>query len=233
MHYIGLDCFLNAPVWPLAYWQHFSAPALDAVLAGYKQQAPQANALRLWLSYGAWQRNPAAALAALEQALGCAARHGLAVMPCLFARRGAGRYGDAGELTLDRILPGIGWAYQRGFYLPYFRQLAEHFAADPRILGWDICTGAWPGGGPAQTPHYAAEYALLRELYFALHGCGVQTPVGITRLAATPLPDDAAACFDFVLQATPGTAGQALAGQGLDAVFTAEEEFSVQEISCG
>lgn len=232
MRYEGVDPFALGPVKPQTFWLHFSPEHFAHCLAVCQTEMPAANAVRLWLSFGAWQRGEAAFLQNLEVALAVCERAHLAVLPCLFARVGTGPYGDKGELALDHILPDTGWAYRRGFYIPYFRTLGRLYGHDPRILGWDVCAGALPFGFTGTLARY--ETRLLREMVFALKACGVAAPVGFAPAAPRHGAQRQPPFYDFLLCeegcGTDAAAGMLrLGAHGLSAVFTAKESYAVPE----
>lgn len=183
--WMGFDLFAGGAALPMAWWRQFDPAVFRRHLEHCREALPGANCARIWLSYGAWQRDSRGVCAAWEQALECCADLGLGVVACLFARTRAEPGGERGELNLERILPGVGWAYRRSFFLPYLGDMAGPYRDDPRILHWDLCDRPFPWGGE-HTGYYDDEKALLRELYFTLRGFGATQPAGPVWDHATP-----------------------------------------------
>src|SRR3984957_14188919 len=67
-------------------WQEFDLTTIDTELTQGKKFFPKIGAIRLWLSWDSYIRNPKLFEQRFDSALQCTARHGLLVMPVLFNR---------------------------------------------------------------------------------------------------------------------------------------------------
>lgn len=173
---LGLDIFYESNVMPITWWQKVSIPNFREHILRCMNSFPDVNHLRLWLSYGAWQRDPKKYIEKYNNILQVCFDLKLNVIPCLFIRYTNEVFGDRGELNLDRILPGVSWAYKRGFFIPYLYDIAKPYFEEERICYWDICHKPHPTQSK-QFNEY--EYLLLREIFFSLKSFGVTQPIGM------------------------------------------------------
>jgi endo-1,4-beta-mannosidase len=164
----------------LEIWLRFDAATMDAELARGKRYFPGMNAIRLWLSRDAFQRDPQRFAFNFEAALAVAQRHNLAVMPVLFNRWHSDSL-DYGGVYIDHFLPGVSWV-QRGAGLgPFMEAVVGAHAADPRIFCWDLCNEPFSYLSPqAEIPDIVkAELAWLTDLYKRCKDLGAKAPITI------------------------------------------------------
>jgi hypothetical protein len=86
-------------------WQKFDPIVIDCELALGRRYFPGMNALRWWLSWDSFQRDPKRFADRFETALTLAGKHGAVVMPVLF-NRWHDAVLDYGGAYIDHFLPG-------------------------------------------------------------------------------------------------------------------------------
>ena len=161
-------------------WRRFDATVIARELGLGKRYFPGMNAIRLWLSWDAFLRDPAAFAAHFEQALALAAAQGLVVMPVLFNRWHDATL-DYGGIYLDHFLPRVSWVQRQGQFQPFLDAIVGAHAADPRVLAWDLCNEPFSySRPPAEIPELVqAEYAWLAGLYAACTTLGARAPITV------------------------------------------------------
>ena len=162
-------------------WQRFDASIIDRELGLGKKHFPGINAVRLWLSWDAFLRDPSLFADRFERALGIAARHGLMVMPVLFNRWHCPVL-DYGGIYIDHFLPGISWVQSEGMFRPFLEAIVGPHAEDGRIFAWDLCNEPFSyltslDETPAEL--VAAEFAWLEGLYNDCKRLGARAPITI------------------------------------------------------
>ena len=161
-------------------WQKFDAATIEVELGRGKRYFPHMNAIRLWLSWDSFVRNPKRFADNFEQALAIAARYDLVVMPVLFNRWHDYTL-DYGGIYLDHFLPPIRRASPEELFGPYLQAIVGGHAADPRVFAWDLCNEPFFYFCPTEEiPQIvAAEYAWLESLYKMCKAFGAQAPLTV------------------------------------------------------
>ena len=83
-------------------WLKFDAQIIDREIGLGKQYFPAMNAIRLWLSWDAYKRNPQRFGENFSTALGIAEKYSLRVMPVLFNRWHDSAL-DSGGIYIDHL----------------------------------------------------------------------------------------------------------------------------------
>jgi len=157
-------------------WQKFDRPTIDKELGQGRRLFPKMRAIRLWLSWDSYIRNPQLFEERFNAALTCASMHGLVVMPVLFNRWHDYAL-DYGGIYIDQLLlPGN---KRRKLFQPYLESIVGKHANDPRIFAWDLCNE------PVLTALSAtwteslrdAEYSWLKDVFSASKELGAQAPL--------------------------------------------------------
>jgi hypothetical protein len=147
-------------------WRYFRPELFELELRRGKQYFPKFNAVRYWLSWDAFIRQPRQFAENFETSLGIADSLGLQVVPCLFNRWHDSTL-DNGGLYLDNIIPGWGWPQKPRFYKDYFDMIVGEHNNDKRILVWDLCNEPFSYSlrldQMGEIPKL--EYAWLKEMY--------------------------------------------------------------------
>ena len=162
----------------LEVWQKFDLQTIDTELTQGKTFFPKMGAIRLWLSWDSFMRDPKLFETHFDSALQCAASHGLVVMPVLF-NRWHDYLLDYGGIYLDHFLQPI--QKRRSLFQPYLESVVGNHAGDPRIIAWDLCNEpVLQGISPSWTPALRdAEYSWLTDIYSACKTLGAKTPLCI------------------------------------------------------
>lgn len=141
-----------------------------------------ANAIRLWIDYSVWYRDPEKVTASFLDAIAAIDENGMKAMPCIFNRWVGGRH-DYGGTHTENIRPNM------PEQLDYVRALVTPLANDPRVFCWDLCNE--PQGGADPTFKTVSEELSLREYRWlmgiadTLKKCGAQQPVTIGTMNGT------------------------------------------------
>ena len=141
-----------------------------------------ANAIRLWIEYSAWYRDPEKVTASFMDAIAAIDENGMKAMPCLFNRWVGGNY-DYGGSHIDCVRP------QMPEQLAYVRALVTPLTRDPRVFCWDLCNE--PRGCADPTFKSFSEELSVREYRWLLgiaetvKKSGAQQPVTIGTMNAT------------------------------------------------
>lgn len=161
-------------------WQKFDAETVRLELCRGKQYFPAMNAIRLWLSWDSYLRDPKRFAADFEKALRIADGFRLRVMPCLF-NRWHDKALDYGGIYLDHFLPGASWVQKPDMFGPYMEAIVGGHADDGRILAWDLCNEPFSYGcAPETIPDIVkAEFAWLKGLYDRCKSLGAKAPVTV------------------------------------------------------
>jgi len=164
----------------LELWQNFSAEAVQRELGLGKKYFPRMNAIRLWLSWDSFNRDPARFACSFETALGIADGYGLRVMPVLFNRWHSTEL-DYGGIYLDHFMPRMSWVQRGDMFRPYMEAVVGGHASDARVLAWDLCNEPFSYGcAPEEIPDVVkAEYQWLEGLYNECKRLGAQAPVTV------------------------------------------------------
>jgi len=161
-------------------WRKFDADVINLELARGKGYFPGMNAIRLWLSWDAFIREPKRFAENFDTALGVAAKHDLLVMPVLFNRWHDNTL-DYGGIYLDHFLPRVSWVQREAMFQPYLEAIVGVYADDRRILTWDLCNEPFSYSRPqCEIPEIvSAEYAWLESLYRSCKELGATAPITV------------------------------------------------------
>jgi len=180
MDYASIKGFNYQPSWGSTgyeLWRYFDAERMSHELALGKLYFPRMNAIRLWLSYDAWTRDPARFERCFETALAIADKHALVVMPVLF-NRWHDAILDYGGLYLDHILPKVDWWSDQTD--AFTEAIAGSHARDRRVFAWDICNEPFSYYTAEDRAQYEiAERAWMTHKYEVLKRAGAQAPVTV------------------------------------------------------
>jgi len=159
-------------------WQNFNLPTIDLELTQGKELFPKMGAIRVWLSWDSYIRNPRLFDERFEATLQCAAKHRLVVMPVLF-NRWHDYVLDYGGIYIDHLL--LAQDKRRALFQPYLESIVGKHKEDARIFAWDLCNE------PVLTRLSAtwtsslrdAEYSWLSDAYTTCKRLGARAPVCI------------------------------------------------------
>lgn len=175
-------------------WDRFDADTIEAELCRGKRLFPHINALRWWLSWEAFLRDPEGFVEKFRTTLMLSGKIGCAVIPVLFNRTHLPPL-DFGGIYIDHFLPGS-VLNQPGMFDTYLEQVVGGFADDPRIIAWDLCNEAYwyrlksssgqAGVGPSiMLPAVVeAESAWLRFLYERCKELDARAPLTVASWGA-------------------------------------------------
>jgi hypothetical protein len=160
-------------------WQNFEPITFAKELGQGKQLFPRIGAIRLWLSWDSFIRNPALFKERFDRALQCASSNQLAVMPVLFNRWHDYTL-DYGGIYIDQIL--LDSAARHNLFQQYLEAVVGNHADDKRIFAWDLCnepmltnlTHSWTA------TFRDAEYAWLEDVYQSCKQLGAKAPLCIS-----------------------------------------------------
>ncbi|MDD4849162.1 MAG: hypothetical protein PHO10_00520 [Gemmiger sp.] len=158
-------------------WRYFDSDAIARELANGKRCFPRINTIRLWLSFGAWQRDPAGFAAHFEALLAICAGQGLRAVPCLF-NRWHNAFCDNDGLYLDDFAPGAPAHPWRN----YLEAVLTAHRQDSRVLLWDLCNEPFACHQTLRALGSLAdaEQNFLRQLASAARGVAPCQPLGIS-----------------------------------------------------
>lgn len=164
----------------LEVWQLFDAETVRIELGRGKGYFPGMNAIRLWLSWDAFNRSPERFADSFETSLAIAGSYGLVVMPVLFNRWHSCTM-DYGGIYIDHFLPKANWIQTPGMFDRYMETIVGGHAKDPRIFAWDLCNEPFSYNCPSdELPEIArAELAWLEGLYQKCKELGSQAPITV------------------------------------------------------
>ena len=161
----------------LELWRRFDAATIRREIGLGRKHFPPMNALRFWLSWDAYSRDPKRFLADFDTALAIFAEFDLPVMPVLFNRWHNTRL-DYGGVYVDHFL-----GYQEGvvnepeLFDDYVHQVVGAHARDPRVFCWDLCNEPNP---VRRFPEIEAiEMDWLARMYAAGKAAGAVAPITI------------------------------------------------------
>jgi len=161
-------------------WQNFDAALVARELGRGRRHFPKMNAIRLWLSWDSFNRNPVRFATHFAAALAAAAGAGVRVMPVLFNRWHDAAL-DYGGIYVDHFLPRASWVQRERMFQPFLEAIVGAHAADPRVFAWDLCNEPFAYGcPPADVPDVVkAEYAWLDGLCRECKRLGAQAPITV------------------------------------------------------
>jgi len=166
----------------LEVWRQFDEKTVGLEIARGKKYFPKWNAIRLWLSWDAFIREPKRFSKNLEAALALAAKHELKVMPILFNRWHDDAL-DYGGIYIDHFLPGVSWVYREDLFIPYLESIVGGHAHDKRIFMWDLCNEPFSYSvPPSEIPKILeeAEFTWLKKTFEKCKQLGAQAPLCIS-----------------------------------------------------
>lgn len=161
-------------------WQKFDAKTIEIELGRGKKYFPKMNAIRLWLSWDSFIRNPERFESSFDEALGIAEKYNLVVIPVLF-NRWHSRELDYGGIYIDHFLPEVSWVQSENMFGPYLEMIVRRHASDPRVFAWDLCNEPFSYScPPGKIPNIVrAEYNWLEETYETCKRHGAEAPVTV------------------------------------------------------
>lgn len=170
-------------------WQNFDMETIDEELGRGKKYFPKMDAIRLWLSWDSFIRNPGRFEYDFETALFIAAKHELAVMPVLF-NRWHDKTLDYGGIYIDHFLPAASWVQQQNMFQPCLEAVVGGHADDPRIFAWDLCNEPFSYNcAQSEIPEIAkAEFDWLSGLRDTCKELGAEAPITVGIHPAHGLP---------------------------------------------
>lgn len=165
----------------LELWQRFNAETFSRELGLGKQYFPNFNGVRLWLSWAAFLKDRAGVLDKLEQALTILDGYGLKTVPVLF-NRWHDDVLDYGGVYLDHVLKPFAnkWDFKT-----YIDAVIGAHAADPRIIGWDLCNEPYYPFDP-ETENFTDEHHWLEKIYRYVKDAGAQAPIAPALVGNVP-----------------------------------------------
>ena len=162
-------------------WRCYDPAAFRNELSRGKELFPKMNAVRIWLSWNAWCRGPERFLDQVRQTLDICGELNLKMVPVLFNRWHDSML-DCDGIYMDHFVPGSSWLQKYGLPgMDYVRDLARAFAADRRILAWDLCNEpfAYSDDFPQREEYIRYEQDWLRQVAGLLEEGGITQPVGV------------------------------------------------------
>ena len=161
-------------------WRKFDAGVIRRELGLGRKYFPGMNAIRLWLSWDAFNRSPGEFAANFDAALAAASDAGMAVMPVLFNRWHDSAL-DYGGVYIDHFLPRASWVQRPGMFDAYMETIVGGHAHDRRVFAWDLCNEPFAYScQPDEIPEIVrAEFAWLEGLYKACKRLGAEAPVTV------------------------------------------------------
>lgn len=153
-----INGFNYQPSWAssgLAAWgDNFDPKKYREELSLGKKYFPKFNAVRIWLSWRAYQANPEQCIRNFQQAVDICGDLDLLVVPVIFSRwtsKPLWEFVENPEVTADFAAT----------FAPFVTALVTPMKGDLRILAWDLCNE--PGGDPAMAQGEVAWLAKVRE----------------------------------------------------------------------
>lgn len=172
----------------LELWQNFNAATIDRELGLGKKYFPGMNAIRFWLSWDSFRRNPRLFADHFETSLRIAHKHGLYVMPVLF-NRWHDSVLDYGGIYVDHFMPKASWVQSPKMFDAYLEAVVGSHEDDPRILAWDLANEPFSYScGIQEIPQIAqAELNWLKGLYDECKRLGATAPITVGIHPGVPL----------------------------------------------
>ncbi len=160
-------------------WRQFDEAAIRREVGCGKTFFPKTNAVRLWLSWEAFIREPEVFAGNFEAALTVFEAHGLRVMPVLF-NRWHDNVLDYGGIYIDHFLPG-NWSYREDQFDAYVQRIVGGHRDDPRIFAWDLCNEPcpWKLNAAEHAVLIQAEYRWLERIHRLCKEAGATAPLTV------------------------------------------------------
>ena len=162
----------------LEIWRRFDADIVDVELARGRKYFPGMNAIRLWLSWDAFNRDAETFARSFDLALALADGHGMMVMPVLF-NRWHNEVLDFGGLYIDHFLPDSPGFETPDLYTPFMEKIVGEHAHDRRVFAWDLCNEPFAYMVPPYPGIVDAEFAWLEGLYDTCKRLGAEAPITV------------------------------------------------------
>jgi len=168
----------------LELWQMFDGDQIRREFERGAELFPKMNAVRFWLDFHGWCRDPKRFLRNLDTALGIFADCGCRVMPVIF-NRWHDETLDYGGIYVDHLV------HSRDLFMPrmleYARQVVNDHAGDGRLLMWDLCNEPYfrVEDAAAQLPEVQAEYEWLETVRDMVREVDTKTPITIGTVTGT------------------------------------------------
>ena len=161
-------------------WQKFDGTTIDIEIGRGKKYFPKMNAIRLWLSWDSFIRNPDRFSSNFDFVLKLAAKHELVVMPVLF-NRWHDSVLDYGGIYIDHFLPRVSWVQRESMFNQYLEMIVGKHSSDPVVFAWDLCNEPFSYScPPEEIPEIAkAEYSWLEGIYNTCKGLGAKAPLTV------------------------------------------------------
>lgn len=161
----------------LELWQRFDAAAIRREIERGRRYFPGMNAIRFWLSWDAYSRDPDGFCRNFQTALEIFAEQDLVVMPVLF-NRWHNTLLDYGGVYLDHFLGYMeGVVSRKELFDDYVRRIVREHSDDPRIFCWDLCNEPNP---VFHMPNLAKlELDWLARMYAVAKDAGARAPITV------------------------------------------------------
>jgi endo-1,4-beta-mannosidase len=140
-----------------------------------KKYFPGMNAIRLWLSYDAYLRNPEAMPRRFHSVVELADEFDIRFIPTLF--NGWHSCPDFGGISVEMLSY---WGVEERFgdaFLPYIENIVEPHLSDDRILLWDLCNEPFNNAQCDESKKIILEW--LQRVYRSCKDLGVRAPLGV------------------------------------------------------
>ncbi len=147
-----------------------------------KEYFPGMNAVRLWLSFDAYVRDPKAVAARFHEVVGLADELDVRFIPTLF--NGWHSYPDFGGISLEVVSFWGGDELFDEVFLPYLREFVEPHADDKRILLWDLCNEPFNSACCERSQQVFSDW--LKRVYEACKTLGATAPIAVSSVPDMP-----------------------------------------------
>ena len=167
----------------LEIWRKFDAELVKKELGLGKEYFPKMNAIRIWLSYDFFQRDPEACAGRFKKMLQIAKEYNLLVMPVLF-NRWHDDHLDCGGIHVEHFFSALTWKdshkTHKQFFVDYLEHIVGRHAKDSRIFAWDLCNEPFAYEEPDRFPEiYQAELEWLKGLGHKCKDLGAVAPITV------------------------------------------------------
>ena len=164
-------------------WMFFDPQIWELEFRRGKDYFPGINALRLWLDWAAYIRNPERFVQNFATAVElCDRICGAKALPCLF-NRWHNDFLDCGGIYMEHFMPGWAWLNTSEHkFDKYICDVVSPFISDERILAWDVCNEPFTYNLPNPELDYVeeCEFQWLKHISEAIKATGAKQDVGIS-----------------------------------------------------
>ena len=162
------------------WMDRFDAACIDRELALGRQYFPTMNAVRLWLSFDGFLKNPQQCSENFQLVLALCEKYQVRALPVLFNNWHS--LPDFGGISSEMIGYWFADHGQKGespnyVFRPYLEALFQAHATDRRILAWDLCNEPFNSGQDVYLEWLRHTYQLGKRL-------GAVQPIGVSVGAA-------------------------------------------------